>query len=168
MSGWFNWMVVVLWFFIQPSEWLTQLTFVFPRTKRAWLWDCYKDFFFLTEFSFFVIFGIVQFMIFLFFQDELFASCRFSPLNNEDYVLYIAAITGQFSLFGCHHLFFTFKNSLIQLSIWNHHEHYVSIDRGASIVTWNTTTWKRIRTKQVVREPVSSFNVSADGKLLAV
>ncbi|KAL9453401.1 hypothetical protein AB3S75_009077 [Citrus x aurantiifolia] len=67
-------------------------------------------------------------------NDELFASCRFSPLNNEDYVLYIAAIT----------------------------------DRGASIVTWNTTTWKRIRTKQVVREPVSSFNVSADGKLLAV
>lgn len=109
-------MVVVLWFFIQPSEWLTQLTFIFLGPKGRDYEIVIKIFFFNRIF-FLVIFGIVQFMIFLFFQDELFASCRFSPLNNEDYALYIAAITGQFSLFGCHHLFFTFKNSLIQLSI---------------------------------------------------
>ncbi|XP_044491672.1 SEC12-like protein 2 [Mangifera indica] len=67
-------------------------------------------------------------------KDEIFASCRFSPSSDQNYVLYIAAIT----------------------------------DKGASIVTWNTTSWKRIRSKRVVRESVYSFNVSADGKLLAI
>ncbi|XP_031268785.1 SEC12-like protein 2 [Pistacia vera] len=41
-------------------------------------------------------------------------------------------------------------------------------DKGINIVTWNTTSWKRIRAKQVVRQSVTSFNVSADGKLLAI
>ncbi|XP_044504254.1 SEC12-like protein 2 isoform X2 [Mangifera indica] len=67
-------------------------------------------------------------------NDEIFASCRFSPSSDQNYLLYIAAIT----------------------------------DKGASIVTWNTTSWKRIRSKRVVRESVYSFNVSADGKLLAI
>ncbi|KAJ0094123.1 hypothetical protein Patl1_15409 [Pistacia atlantica] len=40
--------------------------------------------------------------------------------------------------------------------------------KGVNIVTWNTTSWKRIRAKQVVRQSVTSFNVSADGKLLAI
>ncbi|XP_057961537.1 SEC12-like protein 2 isoform X2 [Malania oleifera] len=40
--------------------------------------------------------------------------------------------------------------------------------QGGSIVTWNTTSWKRIGSKQIVRDPVSAFNVSADGKLLAI
>ncbi|XP_062171018.1 SEC12-like protein 2 [Alnus glutinosa] len=40
-------------------------------------------------------------------------------------------------------------------------------DKGGSIVTWNTNTWKRIRTKPVVRDTISAFNVSPDGKLLA-
>ncbi|KAF7849975.1 hypothetical protein BT93_L0053 [Corymbia citriodora subsp. variegata] len=40
--------------------------------------------------------------------------------------------------------------------------------RGASILTWNTSSWKRISSKHVVRVPVIAFNVSADGKLLAV
>ncbi|KAG6757668.1 hypothetical protein POTOM_037989 [Populus tomentosa] len=42
------------------------------------------------------------------------------------------------------------------------------IDKGASIVTWNTSSWKRVSSKHVAREPVSSFNVSPDGKLLAM
>ncbi|KAE8022854.1 hypothetical protein FH972_008618 [Carpinus fangiana] len=40
-------------------------------------------------------------------------------------------------------------------------------ERGGSIVTWNTTTWKRMGSKPVVRDTISAFNVSPDGKLLA-
>ncbi|XP_059448360.1 SEC12-like protein 2 isoform X2 [Corylus avellana] len=39
--------------------------------------------------------------------------------------------------------------------------------RGGSIVTWNTTTWKRMGSKPVVRDTISAFNISPDGKLLA-
>ncbi|XP_056159760.1 SEC12-like protein 2 [Syzygium oleosum] len=39
--------------------------------------------------------------------------------------------------------------------------------QGASILTWNTSSWKRIGSKHVGRDAVSAFNVSADGKLLA-
>ncbi|KAK1568945.1 hypothetical protein Q3G72_030779 [Acer saccharum] len=67
-------------------------------------------------------------------KDEIFVSCRFSPINDQNPVLYIAAIT----------------------------------DKGGSIITWNTTSWKRTRSKQVVQEPVSSFNISSDGELLAI
>ncbi|KAJ9560509.1 hypothetical protein OSB04_005669 [Centaurea solstitialis] len=41
-------------------------------------------------------------------------------------------------------------------------------DRGGSIVKWNTTTWKRISSKHIVRDPISAFTVSDDGKFLAV
>ncbi|XP_073059445.1 SEC12-like protein 2 [Primulina eburnea] len=41
-------------------------------------------------------------------------------------------------------------------------------DNGGSIVKWNTTTWKRMNSRHVVRDPVSAFNVSPDGKLLAL
>ncbi|XVE92029.1 hypothetical protein REPUB_Repub01dG0062000 [Reevesia pubescens] len=67
-------------------------------------------------------------------NDEIFAFCRFSQVNDENPVLYIAAVT----------------------------------DHGGSILTWNTTTWKRMRLSRVVREAISAFNVSADGKFLAV
>ncbi|KAK8512739.1 hypothetical protein V6N13_090508 [Hibiscus sabdariffa] len=67
-------------------------------------------------------------------NDEVFAFCRFSPINDQNTHLYIAAVT----------------------------------DHGGSILTYNTTTWKRIRTSRVVREPISAFNVSSDGKFLAV
>ncbi|CAL1373941.1 unnamed protein product [Linum trigynum] len=40
--------------------------------------------------------------------------------------------------------------------------------KGGSIVTWNTSSWKRLRSKQVVRDSISSFNVSPDGMLLAI
>ncbi|MFS7889154.1 putative WD40/YVTN repeat-like-containing domain superfamily [Helianthus anomalus] len=40
-------------------------------------------------------------------------------------------------------------------------------NRGGSIVKWNTT-WKRISSKHVVWDPISAFNVSYDGKLLAM
>ncbi|KAA8518166.1 hypothetical protein F0562_015640 [Nyssa sinensis] len=39
---------------------------------------------------------------------------------------------------------------------------------GGSIVKWNTTSWKRMSSKHIVRDPISAFNVSADGKLLAI
>ncbi|WCJ33552.1 Transducin/WD40 repeat-like superfamily protein [Euphorbia peplus] len=41
-------------------------------------------------------------------------------------------------------------------------------DKGGNIVTWNASSWKRISSKRVTRDPVSSFNVSPDGKFLAV
>ncbi|EOY00980.1 hypothetical protein QUC31_014011 [Theobroma cacao] len=67
-------------------------------------------------------------------NDEVFAFCRFSKINDKDPVLYIAAVT----------------------------------DHGGNVLTWNTTTWKRMRSNRVVREAISAFNVSADGKFLAV
>ncbi|KAK6122347.1 hypothetical protein DH2020_043967 [Rehmannia glutinosa] len=41
-------------------------------------------------------------------------------------------------------------------------------DKGGSIVKWNTTSWKRISSTHVVRDPVCAFNVSPDGKYLAI
>ncbi|KAG2301744.1 hypothetical protein Bca4012_059980 [Brassica carinata] len=41
-------------------------------------------------------------------------------------------------------------------------------DRGGSIITWDTTTWKRRRSKLMKNYSISAFNVSADGKLLAL
>ncbi|XP_071737731.1 SEC12-like protein 2 [Rutidosis leptorrhynchoides] len=40
-------------------------------------------------------------------------------------------------------------------------------DRGGSIVKWNATSWKRISSKYIVRDPISAFSVSDDGKFLA-
>ncbi|XP_030529257.1 SEC12-like protein 2 [Rhodamnia argentea] len=40
--------------------------------------------------------------------------------------------------------------------------------RGESILTWNTSSWTRIGSKRVLRDSIIAFNVSADGKLLAV
>ncbi|KAJ3703760.1 hypothetical protein LUZ61_007465 [Rhynchospora tenuis] len=40
-------------------------------------------------------------------------------------------------------------------------------DQG-KIITWNTTTWKRIGSKRVVKDPISAFNISPDGKFIAV
>ncbi|KAI3710561.1 hypothetical protein L2E82_40344 [Cichorium intybus] len=41
-------------------------------------------------------------------------------------------------------------------------------DRGGSIVKWNTTTWKRISSKYVVKDPISAFTMSDDGIFLAM
>ncbi|XP_051148742.1 SEC12-like protein 2 [Andrographis paniculata] len=41
-------------------------------------------------------------------------------------------------------------------------------DKGGSIVKWNTNTWRRISSSHIVRDPISAFNVSPDGKLLAI
>ncbi|KAF5727665.1 hypothetical protein HS088_TW22G01361 [Tripterygium wilfordii] len=51
-----------------------------------------------------------------------------------------------------------------------HHVLYTAVVKGQRgfIVSWNTTSWKRMSSKQVVRDPISSFNVSSDGKLLSV
>ncbi|KAJ0971458.1 hypothetical protein J5N97_019417 [Dioscorea zingiberensis] len=40
-------------------------------------------------------------------------------------------------------------------------------DHG-KIITWNTESWKRIGSKRIIRDPISAFNVSTDGKLLAI
>ncbi|KAL3654209.1 hypothetical protein CASFOL_003890 [Castilleja foliolosa] len=41
-------------------------------------------------------------------------------------------------------------------------------DKGGSITKWNTTSWKRISSTHVSRDPISAFNVSPDGKLLSI
>jgi prolactin regulatory element-binding protein len=48
------------------------------------------------------------------------------------------------------------------------HIFLTSVDDQGKIITWNTTTWKRIGSKRVVKDPISAFNISPDGKLLAV
>ncbi|XP_028097209.1 SEC12-like protein 2 isoform X5 [Camellia sinensis] len=40
--------------------------------------------------------------------------------------------------------------------------------QGGSIVKWNTSLWKRVSSKHIIQDPISAFNVSADGKLLAM
>nr|GMD33550.1 SEC12-like protein 2 [Ipomoea batatas] len=40
--------------------------------------------------------------------------------------------------------------------------------KGGSIVKWSTASWNRMSSKWVSRDPISAFNVSADGKLLAI
>ncbi|XP_014509601.1 SEC12-like protein 2 isoform X1 [Vigna radiata var. radiata] len=40
-------------------------------------------------------------------------------------------------------------------------------DKGGSILTWNTQTWERMGSKHIIRDAISAFNVSADGKILA-
>ncbi|CAK9157575.1 unnamed protein product [Ilex paraguariensis] len=42
------------------------------------------------------------------------------------------------------------------------------LGQGGRIVKWNTTSWKRMSSKRIIRDPISAFNVSTDGKLLAV
>ncbi|CAA0820546.1 Transducin/WD40 repeat-like superfamily protein [Striga hermonthica] len=44
----------------------------------------------------------------------------------------------------------------------------ISRDKGGRIIKWITSSWERIRSANVSRDPVSAFNVSPDGKLLAV
>ncbi|KAG5596628.1 hypothetical protein H5410_037860 [Solanum commersonii] len=41
-------------------------------------------------------------------------------------------------------------------------------DQGGSISKWSTTTWRRIKSKHVVRDPICAFNISPNGKLLAM
>ncbi|EEF36367.1 SEC12-like protein 2 [Ricinus communis] len=41
-------------------------------------------------------------------------------------------------------------------------------DKGGSIVTWDASSWNRIGSKHITRDGISSFNVSPDGKFLAV
>uniref|UniRef100_A0A803MZU7 Anaphase-promoting complex subunit 4-like WD40 domain-containing protein n=1 Tax=Chenopodium quinoa TaxID=63459 RepID=A0A803MZU7_CHEQI len=42
------------------------------------------------------------------------------------------------------------------------------VGKGGSIISWNTKSWKRITSKHIVRDAVTAFNVSVDGKLLAI
>ncbi|KAL9254950.1 SEC12-like protein [Drosera capensis] len=40
--------------------------------------------------------------------------------------------------------------------------------KGGRIVTWNTSSWKRIASKRITGDPVSAFSVSDDAKFLAI
>ncbi|GMP93585.1 hypothetical protein CsSME_00043350 [Camellia sinensis var. sinensis] len=40
--------------------------------------------------------------------------------------------------------------------------------QGGNIVKWDTSSWRRVSSKHIIRDPISAFNVSADGKLLAI
>ncbi|XP_010451670.1 PREDICTED: SEC12-like protein 2 isoform X3 [Camelina sativa] len=41
-------------------------------------------------------------------------------------------------------------------------------ERGGSIITWDTKSWKRKESKPIEKNSISAFNVSPDGKLLAI
>ncbi|MCL7026394.1 hypothetical protein MKW94_014878 [Papaver nudicaule] len=41
-------------------------------------------------------------------------------------------------------------------------------DRGGSIVSFDTSSWTRVSSKHLVRDPISAFNVSPDGEHLAI
>ncbi|XP_026386839.1 SEC12-like protein 2 [Papaver somniferum] len=41
-------------------------------------------------------------------------------------------------------------------------------DRGGSIVSFDTSSWTRVSSKNLVRDPISAFNVSPDGEHLAI
>ncbi|RZC58186.1 hypothetical protein C5167_005485 [Papaver somniferum] len=41
-------------------------------------------------------------------------------------------------------------------------------DRGGSIVSFDTSSWTRMSSKHLVRDPISAFNVSPDGEHLAI
>ncbi|KAL6505807.1 hypothetical protein OROHE_023186 [Orobanche hederae] len=41
-------------------------------------------------------------------------------------------------------------------------------DKSSSIIKWNTSSWERINSTRVARDPISAFNVSTNGKLLAI
>ncbi|CAE6062093.1 unnamed protein product [Arabidopsis arenosa] len=41
-------------------------------------------------------------------------------------------------------------------------------ERGGSIITWDSKSWKRKWSKPIKKNSISAFNVSADGKLLAI
>ncbi|KAL6577585.1 hypothetical protein OROMI_009913 [Orobanche minor] len=41
-------------------------------------------------------------------------------------------------------------------------------DKSSSIIKWNTSSWQRINSIRVARDPISAFNVSPNGKLLAI
>lgn len=45
---------------------------------------------------------------------------------------------------------------------------YSCLGSGGSIIKWNTTSWTRISSKHITRDSITAFNVSADGKYLAV
>lgn len=42
------------------------------------------------------------------------------------------------------------------------------VERGGSIITCDTKLWKRKASKPIKNNSISAFNVSADGKLLAM
>ncbi|CAH8381730.1 unnamed protein product [Eruca vesicaria subsp. sativa] len=43
----------------------------------------------------------------------------------------------------------------------------ITVERGGSIITWDTTSWKRRHSKLLKNYSISAFNVSPDGKFLA-
>ncbi|CAN1139615.1 SEC12-like protein 2 [Linum perenne] len=68
---------------------------------------------------------------------------------------------GNDEMFSCCRFVQTRDNSLIL---------YIAAitGRGGSIVTWSTSSWKRLRSKHVVGDSILAFNASPDGRLLAI
>ncbi|KAJ4766556.1 SEC12-like protein 2 [Rhynchospora pubera] len=85
--------------------------------------------------------------------------CRVWDLNSSSVIANLARESGEifrFCRFSC-----SSDDNQVLFVIAMH-------DDQGKIITWNTTTWKRIGSKRVVKDPISAFNISPDGKLLAV
>lgn len=101
-------------------------------------------------------------------QDEIFGYCRFSPSNDENQVLYITTMQGGYATLELYLNYLILDSA--SLGMYEKLTLYSCIckDQGGSISKWNTTTWKRIKSKRVVRDPICAFNLSPNGKLLAM
>ncbi|KAJ1686082.1 hypothetical protein LUZ63_017472 [Rhynchospora breviuscula] len=85
--------------------------------------------------------------------------CRVWDLNSSSVIANLARESGEnfrFCRFSC-----SSDDNQVLFVIAMH-------DDQGKIITWNTTTWKRIVSKRVVKDPISAFNISPDGKLLAI
>ncbi|KAF3628487.1 putative protein DGCR14-like [Capsicum annuum] len=101
-------------------------------------------------------------------NDEIFGYCRFSPSNDENQVLYITTMQGGYATLELYLNYLILDSA--SLGMYEKLTLYSCIckDQGGSISKWNTTTWKRIKSKRVVRDPICAFNLSPNGKLLAI
>lgn len=101
-------------------------------------------------------------------QDEIFGYCRFAPINDENQVLYITTMRGWYATLKiCLNYLISDSASLgmyEELTLFS----CICKDQGGSISKWSTTTWRRIKSKRVVRDPICAFNISPNGKLLAM
>lgn len=94
-------------------------------------------------------------------QDEVFGFCRFSRVGDNKQVLYTTVMRGEYSKSVT--FFILYSREVISFSCI-----FLNIAQGGSIVTWDTSSWRRLGAKQIIRDAISAFNVSADGKLIAM
>ena len=91
----------------------------------------------------------------------MFGFCRFSQITGENQRLYVTAMHGDiYGLSSSYPL--TILLLLASSFDTNFSGDYVRI------ISWDVNSWKRSGSKRIGRDPISAFNVSLDGKFLAM